>query len=80
MPVKPPPFAVGRRWRARVSAWRRLDRVVWFDPATGYEYEPDPRRNGNWHEIDPRSGEYRDVDQHSGEPVAGSEGRWRRLR
>src|SRR5262249_40814263 len=79
MPVKPPPLAANRRWLARASPNKELDHRVWCDPGAGHEYDPDPRRNGNWHEIDPPAGLYRDVDPTTGEPVSGSEGRWRPL-
>jgi hypothetical protein len=79
VPPAKPPFAVGRRWIVRGS--RAVGRRVWYDQDTRFEYEPDPEfplRN-SWHEIDPRHGLYRDVDPQTGMPVAGSEGRWRRL-
>jgi hypothetical protein len=75
----PPPFARGRQWRWRASQIKKLGKRVWYDPQTRHEYDVDPRKNGVWHEIDPRSGEYRDVDPLTGQPVAGAEGRWRPL-
>jgi hypothetical protein len=77
-----PPFARGRRWRKRASQARRyVNRRVWYDPDTGYEYEKDPTpQKGTYHEIDPRQGRYREIDRETGEPVAGGEGEWRPLR
>ena len=81
MPVSPPPFAVGRNWRAGVSDNKRHGGRVWKDRDNGFEYEPDPRRaRGTWHEMNPRTGEYRDVDPDTGKPVAGREGQWRPLK
>ena len=77
---QPPPFARSRRWRWRASHIKRLNRRVWYDPDTGYEYLPDPTAlRGTWHEMNPRTGEYRDLDPFTGRPVAGHEGRWRPL-
>ena len=79
--MRPPPlFAQGRDWREGASAIKKLDRRVWKDSQNGFEYEPDPRNTGNWHEINPRTREYRDVDPSSGLPVAGREVEWKKLR
>ena len=77
-----PPFARGRQWRKRASHARgRITHRVYYDPATGYEYEQDPNpAKGTWHEIDWRQRLYREIDGQTGHPVQGSEGRWRTLR
>jgi hypothetical protein len=72
-----PPFAEGRRWVWRASGVKKLDKRLWYDRDTHYEYEPDPRHNGVWHEINPRAKKYRDVDRVTGEPLPRYEGEWR---
>jgi hypothetical protein len=77
-----PPFAKGRNWRKRASkATPRINRRVWYDRGTDYEYEQDPSSlRGTWHEIDWRRRYYRDIDSVTGQPVKGSEGQWRTLK
>ena len=77
-----PAFAVGRDWRKRSSkSYPTISRRVWYDPSTGYEYEPElnPLKR-TWHEIDPMRRMYRDIDPVTGNPVSGGEGQWRSLR
>jgi hypothetical protein len=81
--LPPPPFAVGRPWRRGKSKTRAIDRRVWYDPSTGFEYERDPNpAKHSWHEIDARAGLYREIDPLSGQPVKNGlgEGAWRSLR
>jgi len=76
-----PPFASGHHWYKRASGTSRIGHRVFYDPGTGFEYEPDPNPSKDtWHEIDWRRGNYRDIDPETGKPVSGSEGRWRPLR
>ena len=81
MPRGKPTFAAGRRWIWRASKARDIDRRVWYDLDTDWEYERDPSpEKGTWHEIDWQQRRYREVDPDTGRPVAGSEGQWRQLR
>ena len=77
-----PPFATGK-WYKRQSRSENIDRRVWFDPDTGYEYErcneSGKRTKGLWHEIDVSDQTYRDVDPR-GLPMPEDHGRWKRLK
>ena len=73
-----PPFARGRGWIKRAS--NAVNRRLWYEPRSGYEYEICFGHGGqSWHQIDPISRQYRDVDRVTGSPVPGKWGRWRAL-
>jgi len=80
----PKPGFATEKWRKRASQSRNINRRLWFDPESGYEYEPcneaGKRLKGYWHEIDARNETYRNIDPETGQPIAGEDGEWKRLK
>ena len=79
----PKPAFATDRWYKRQSRSKNIDRRVWFDPVSDYEYErcneSGKRTKGFWHEIDASEETYRDADA-LGRPVPEDNGRWKRLK